>query len=245
MLDLLRGEIRKLVTTRTPLALLIGAVTVVALGTSSTVMSVEPGKLTGSVHDQMFYFLASISLGVFAVIVGIRGFTDEFRHGTLISTVLTHPSRRRVFVAKSVSAVLASTVMTVVALTAMVGLGTALAGVKEGQISLTPGDLAAFAGLVTGMAAWAIIGTALGAIIRHQVAAIVGGLVWVLVVENMASGFLREAARFTPGQAVHALADVTQASNLSSLPIAAATLTVYIVATIGLATVTFQRRDLI
>lgn len=245
MLDLLRGEVRKLATTRTPLAMLIGAVAVVALGTSSTVMSVEPGNLTGPVHDQMFYFLASISLGVFAVIVGIRGFTDEFHHGTLVSTVLTHPSRRRVFVAKSVSAVLTTTVMTIVALAAMVGLATALAVVKGGQLSLTPGDLAAFAGLVAGMAAWAIIGTALGAIIRHQVAAIVGGLVWVLVVENMASGFLREAARFTPGQAVHALADVTQASNLASLPFAVATLMVYLAAGIALATVNFERRDLI
>lgn len=42
----------------------------------------------------LFYFLASISLGVFALILGVLGFTDEFRHGTIVSTFLTHTSRR-------------------------------------------------------------------------------------------------------------------------------------------------------
>lgn len=117
----------------------------------------------------------------------------------------------------------------------MVGLATALAGVKDGQVSVTTAD----------MAVWAAIGTALGAIIRHQVAGVVGGLIWVLVVENMASGLLREAARFTPGQAVHALADVTQASNLPSLQLAAALLGVYLVLGAVLATATLERSDLI
>jgi ABC-type transport system involved in multi-copper enzyme maturation permease subunit len=100
MPDLLRGEIRKLVTTRTPLGMLVSAVVVVGPVTVMMVMSVEPGQLTGPVHDQMFYFLASISLGVFALILGVRGFTDEFRHGTIVSPFLTHTSRRRVVIAK-------------------------------------------------------------------------------------------------------------------------------------------------
>lgn len=245
MPDLLRGEIRKLLTTRTPLGIMIGAVVVVALGTASTIMSMEPGRLTGPVHDQMFYFLASISLGVFALILGVRGFTDEFRHGTIVSTFLTHTSRRRVVIAKTLVSALVAAAMTVVSLAVMVGLATALAGVKDGQVSVTTADMAAFAGLVAGMAGWAAIGTALGAIIRHQVAAVVGGLIWVLVVENMASGLLREAARFTPGQAVHALADVTQASNLPSLQLAAALLGAYLVLGGVLATATLERRDLI
>lgn len=71
MSDLIRGEIRKMVTTRTGFGIVIGAALVVALGTFSTLMSVEPGRLTGPIHDQMFYFLASINLGVFALILGV------------------------------------------------------------------------------------------------------------------------------------------------------------------------------
>lgn len=243
MTDMLRGEIRKLVTTRTALGMLIGAVLVVALGTVSTIMSIESGKLAGPIHDQMFYFLASITLGVFTVILGIRSFTEEFRYGTIASTFLIHPRRRRVLVAKSIVSVLASVVMTIVSLAAMVGLATALAGVKDGQVSVTSGDFAAFGGLVAGMAVWAILGTVLGAIIRHQVAAVVAGLVWVLVVENMAGGFLGAAARFTPGQAVHSLANVTQASSLSSIPSAGGVLIAYLLVGAVLAVITLERRD--
>lgn len=112
-------------------------------------------------------------------------------------------------------------------------------------MSVTTADMAAFAGLAVGMAVWAAIGTALGAIIRHQVAAVVGGLMWVLVVENMASGLLREAARFTPGQAINALADVTHASNLPSLSLAAGLLGAYLVLGAVLAAAALERRDLI
>lgn len=99
----------KMLTTRTPLGIMVGAIVVVALGTASTIMSMEPGRLTGPIHDQMFYFLASISLGVFALILGVRGFTDEFRHGTMVSTFLIHTSRRRVVIAKTlVSALVAA-----------------------------------------------------------------------------------------------------------------------------------------
>lgn len=245
MFDLLRGEVRKLVTIRTTLAMMVGAVVVVALGTASTMMSVESGKLTGPIHDQMFYFLGSISLGVFALILGVRSFTDEFRHGTIVSTVLSHPSRRRVFTAKSLVAVLASVVMTIASLAVMVGLAVALSGVKDGQLSFTSADIAAIAGLVAGMAGWTVIGAAVGSTIRHQVAAIVGGLVWVLVVENMASGFLGEASRFFPGQAIHAIANVTHASNLAELPIAAVVLAAYVLLGSVAAGVSLDRRDLI
>lgn len=244
MSDLIRGEIRKILTARTGLGIVVGAALVVALGTFSTVMSVEPGKLTGPIHDQMFYFLASINLGVFALILGVRGFTDEYRHGTIVSTFLASTDRIRVLGAKIIVSALAAVVMTLGALVIMIGLATALAGMKDGSVSVTADDVRAFAGLAAGMAGWAAIGTTVGAVIRHQVAAIVGGLVWVLVVENMASGFVPELSRFTPGQAVHALAVVTRASNLASIPVAAVTIGAYLLVGAALAAWTLERRDL-
>jgi hypothetical protein len=40
------------------------------------------------------------------------------------------------------------------------------------------------------------------------VAAIVGGLIWVLAIENLGSSLLGDSGRYLPGQAAHALADV-------------------------------------
>jgi ABC-2 type transport system permease protein len=244
MSDLIRGEVRKFLTTRTGLGIALGAAVVVALGTVSTLMSVEPGRLAGPIHDQMFYFLASINLGVFALILGVRGFTDEYRHGTIVSSLLTSTARIRMLGAKIVVAALAAAVMTVGALAIMIALATTLAGMKDGAISVTSDDFRAFAGLVAGMAGWAALGTAIGAIVRHQVAAIVGGVVWVLVIENLASGLLPEVARFTPGQAVHALAEATQASNVTSVPVAAFTLGGYLLVSAFFAALALERRDL-
>jgi hypothetical protein len=115
----------------------------------------------------------------------------------------------------------------------------------DGQIAPAPDDLAAFAGLASGMAAWAIIGTAMG---RSSVTrSLPSSADWYGSSQSRTrpAGSSEKAARFTPGQGVHALADVTQASNLSFLPFAVATLMAYLVAGIALATVTFERRDLI
>ncbi|HSJ70610.1 MAG TPA: ABC transporter permease subunit [Acidimicrobiia bacterium] len=244
MSDLIRGEIRKILTTRTGLGIVAGAALVVALGTLSTVMSVGAGQLTGPIHDQMFYFLASIILGGFALILGIRSFTDEYRHGTIVSTFLTSTDRIRVLGAKTIVSALAAVVMTLGSLMVMIALASAFAGVKDSAVSVTATDVRAFAGLIAGTAGWAAIGTAVGAIVRHQVAAIVGGLIWVLVVENMASGFVPELSRFTPGQAAHALAEVTRASNLTSIPVAAVTIGAYLLVGAVTAAWTLQRRDL-
>lgn len=148
-------------------------------------------------------------------------------------------------IAKTLISVFVAAAMAVLAIAAMVGIATMLAGVKEGQIAVAKSDLAAFLGLIGGIAVWAAIGTGLGAVIRNQVAATVGGLVWVVVVENVASGFLGGATRFLPGQAAHALADVTRASNLAEIPMAALLLAGYVLVTALLAVVTLDRRDLI
>lgn len=245
MFDLMRGEIRKLLTLRTPLGMAATAVLVVVLLTVSTVMSLEQGALSGAMHDQMFYFMASIALSLFSVTLGVRSFTDEFHHGTVVSTFLAQSSRRRVLTAKSITSMLYAFGMTLLALAAMSAVAVALAGVKEGNITVSSSDVAAFLGLGVGMAIWAVIGTAVGALIRSQVAAIVTTLIWVLVVENVASGFLGSAAQFLPGQSVHSLGGVAQATLLADPALAVAVLVGYIAVTATLAVATLEKRDLI
>ena len=54
------------------------------------------------------------------------------------------------------------------------------------------------------------------AAVRHQIAAIVGAIVWVLVVENVAGSVIGDAARFLPGRAGHSVADASAAGDLLS-----------------------------
>lgn len=241
--DLLRAEIVKLATTRTAYGLLAGTVAVVALGTFSTITSTDAASLTGPLHRQTFFLLASINIGLFTLVVGIRSFTDEFRHGTIIPTVLVTSSRRQLVTAKALTAAAAAAVLAITAQAVMAGLALLLNAGKGGTLTVTGADASAMAGLVAAAAAWAAIGVGVGAIVRHQVAAIVGGLTWILVVENLGAGLLRDAGRYLPGQAAHALADATQAGQLLAIPTAALVLAGYLVAVWTGATATLARRD--
>lgn len=235
----LRSELIKLTTTRTFYGLMAGAVVVVLLSTWSTLSSA--GAATGELHTQTFFFLASVNLGVFAVILGVRASTDEFRFGTIVGSVLADGHRGRLLAAKAAVAGIGAAVLAAVATTAMVGLALALTGAAGGALRITADDGAAMVGLLAGSGLWAAIGVGVGAVLRHQVAAVVSVLVWLLVVENLGTGLLGAAGRYLPGQAAHGLAQVP---HLLDVPAAAALLTIYVAAVLTGAHLAITRRDL-
>src|SRR5919106_5891653 len=92
-----------MLTTRAYYGLIAGAAGVAALGGFSTVASARVESLSGPVHEQTFWVLASINIGLFALIVGIRAYTEEYRHRTIVHTLFADPNRRRSAVAKAVA----------------------------------------------------------------------------------------------------------------------------------------------
>ena len=201
-----RAELVKLTTTRTAAGLVLGATAVALLATFSTSVSGEAAALSVGLREQTFFVLASIYVTLFALVLGIRAFTEEFRHGVIVPTLLVDPRRRRVLAAKVLTYAVAGMVLAVVAQAAMVGLAIPLLESRGADLELGAADAAAVAGLVAASALWATIGVAAGALVRHQVAAVVGALVWVLVVENLGTALLGDAGRYLPGQAGRALA---------------------------------------
>lgn len=241
----LRAEFIKLLTTRGLYGLIAGAVVVVALGTVSTIMSANPNGIDGSLHQQTFYMLASINAGLFGLVLGIRSFTDEFRHGTVVPTVLASGKPVRVAFAKGAVAALAGAVLGIVVVGAMAGLAIVLSSIRGSELALSASGLGPLAGLVAAIALWAVVGVGIGVIVRHQVAAIVGGLIWVLIVENLGSVLLGDASRVLPGQAGHALARATEAGELIPVPLAAAVFIAYAVLIWLLGAVSLSHRDVI
>lgn len=244
----LKGEWIKLTSTRTIYGLLLGALAVVALSTWSTISAVGAANVGGELHGQQFFFLASVNLAVFAVIVGIRAATDEFRHGTVVSSVLSNQSRARLLAAKVTVAAAAAAVLAVLAQAAMLGVAVLLTGGglpgswgSGSSVDVSSTDWAAMAGLTGASAGWAVLGVGIGALVRHQVAAIVSAIVWIMAVENIGAGVLGDAGRYLPGQAAHGLA---QLPGLLTVPAAAAALGAYCAAVLLTAQVAFVRRDL-
>ncbi|HEX2089926.1 MAG TPA: hypothetical protein VHI54_08395, partial [Actinomycetota bacterium] len=234
----------KLTTTRGTFGLIAGAAVVASLGAFSTITSGEPTTLGGELRDQQSFFLASLNLAMFALVAGIRSFTDEFRHGTIVPTFLVAPGRGRVLLAKSGAAAVNGAVLVIAAQAVMLAVSIPLLGMKGVTPGWSSGDVLAGAGLVAAGAFWSMIGVGVGALVRHQVAAIVGGLVWILVVENLGAGFLRDAAQFLPGQAAHGLARVTaNGVDVLSAPAAAVVLALYAIGAGLFGLLALVRRD--
>jgi ABC-2 type transport system permease protein len=243
--SLVRSEVIKLVSTRGSYGLIGGAVAVVLLGTFLTIMSADARTLHGPLHEQTFYVLASVNAAVFALVLGIKVFTDEVRYGTIITTFLSSGRRVRVLAAKVIVAVLAAAVLAVVTETAMASVALLLSSSRGAGFSLTSPDVTGMVGMVVALALWASIGVGLGAVVRHQVAAIVGGLLWILVVENLGSSLLGDSGRYLPGQAAHALARATEAGEALAVPLAATVLGAYVVITAFIGAGALVRRDVV
>lgn len=224
MKGMLAAEWLKLRTTRSYYGLIAGAVGVAALGAFSTVASARVDALSGPLHAQTFWVLASMNVGLFALILGIRSYTEEYRHRTIVHTLFADPHRRRSAVAKAVVSALAAALLAAVAAIVMIAAAIGMASAKGGSLGVEGSDAGAFVGLLGAAALWAILGVGVGALVRHQVAAIVGGLVWVLVIENLGTGFLGDAGSYLPGQAAHALARATEVADLLTVPLATAAL---------------------
>jgi ABC-type transport system involved in multi-copper enzyme maturation permease subunit len=138
------SEIRKLTSTRSAYWLLAGLVLVVAFGTASVVGADQmTTDLDAPLQRQPFLLFPMTVTTVFTMILGIRSFTDEFRHGSIVPTLLASPDRRRVLGAKLVAVAGASVVYAVAAFGTAIAAGAIGLAIQGGDLAWSTGALAA------------------------------------------------------------------------------------------------------
>ncbi len=139
---------------------------------------------------------------IFILVLAVRSFTDEVRYGSLVPTVLATPKRTPVLLAKLFVIAGASIVFVVAAMAFSTGIAAALLVSRGAALSIDVGAVLALTGKVIVVSVlWSALGVAIGGAVRHQVAAIVGALAWLLVVENLVLGFAPEWGQWLPGSA--------------------------------------------
>jgi ABC-2 type transport system permease protein len=143
-----------------------------------------------------------------ALLLGILGMTGEFRHQTVTQTFLVTPDRGRVVAAKLVAYPLAGIALavTILAFTAAVATGwLAAKGITPSLLDARIGRVLLGAVLVAGLCG--LIGVGVGALVRNQVAALVGVLVWVVLVEGLLVSLLNAPGlgKWLPSAAAAAL----------------------------------------
>jgi ABC-2 type transport system permease protein len=243
MKDLIRSEVRKLGTTRTPYAMLLGATAMIILGVIGTVHDASIPQLRVPLHQQMFLGVVRFVMPVFPLALGIRMFTDEFRHGSIVPTLLASPDRLRVLTAKVAVMVGAAVVFVVVSVAIATGLGWALVSAKGAAITVAAVPMLGEIGRILVVTVlWAAIGVGVGLVVKHQVAAAVGALIWLLAGENIVGAVFSGIARYLP---VHAAYGVFGGQVGSLAPMAAGiVLTAWTAVALGAGAAVMRRRDI-
>ena len=230
MINLIKIEMLKLRTTPAFYATAIAALVLTMSAAITTVLS-KPGQgepPIGSAANAQDVLSLPGTVGSQAIfILGILVVAGEYRHRTIMGAFLAQPRRFPVIVAKmammgGVGAALAAVIYTITT-TAAVPL-YASKGVHHLPVSLVDLGL----GTVVSGGCYGLLGVAVGALARNTVAAIVGGLVWIdvlegAVLEHAAPSF----AKWLPTGAAQGLTSVGSSLGFLSRPASAAVLLVW------------------
>ena len=242
----LRSEFRKIRTTRSAFGLLAGTVVLAGLALWGSLSSATPAELAAGLTAPFGYAGIVIIAMLFVMVLGIRSFTDEVRHGSIVPTFLATPKRLRVLAAKTTVSAAAAVVFAVAALavgTGVIAVYLVAHGYGVPVAWWTLGWLFTKAIAITAL--WAVIGVSVGVIVKHQVAAIVGALAWLFVVENILSGLAPKLSAWLPGSAAGVAMGMGSLNPIVTPVVGMIVLIGWTVGAVALAATVIRRRDVV
>lgn len=239
MTNALRSEYRKLVHTRSLLAVLLVGLLIAVAGTCLFLAIGNPNEIAVRLSDHGPLRFGPTNFGLLFVVFGVRLFTDETQHRTITSTYTRTPDRRQVLAAKTVIASATAVLFTLVVNVLVVPITVAGMRIRDLEMTYDLGPTAALAGRVTAaMVLFTTLGLFVGAILSNRTVAIVAVLVWFALAETVAGSLLR-IERFLPGPVFQDL--VTADARYSSVPLASLVLIAIVTATGTIAAVAIRR----
>jgi ABC-type transport system involved in multi-copper enzyme maturation permease subunit len=243
MKDLIRAEFLKIRTTRTVYGLFAAMLALIALGVFTTKRSlIDEGIDPTPLVNQESLFLAGSVAWLFVLVMALRSFTDEFRHGSIVPTLLANPDRRRVLLAKVVAVAVTSLVFVVGAYAVALAIGVPRLG-PGADTNVASAAMAALLGkaALTSIL-WAALGVGLGLAVRHQVAAIAGSFVWIMFIESVLEGSAQDVAKYLPRNAWIAVVGPPNATGIMLDPLPGGLVLAAWTAAVVLAGVVLMRR---
>jgi ABC-2 type transport system permease protein len=241
--NLLRSEWIKVSSLRSNRVILGLAVAIAAVSSWAAAVFVTDEVLT--VADAFVF--PSVLVAVLATVAGILLFTSEAQHGTLATTMSAQPARWVVAAAMATAATAMGLVLGTVGMITGAA-GAAVGGLEWGSTSAMA-STALWTLLFTALSA--VIGLAIGMVVRHSAGAVSGLLVWWFVAENLLHALLPpNVGRFLPFDAGYHLLSVgsdfdtpEQIAAELTRPQYALVFTAYALAAAAIGTYLFHRRD--
>jgi ABC-2 type transport system permease protein len=247
MIAQLRSELFKQRTTRTNLGLLVATVALIAAVVLLHMVSLPTQDLSDRQGQLKVFGLGTTFGMIFGSLLGALSITNEIRHGMIRPTLLATPNRARVITAKVAASLIAGAALGLLAEAIAVGVGSAGLAARGISFAGTGGDVAQllFGGAIAA-ALWAAIGVGVGALVRNQVGAAIGLVVWLLFIEMTVIGSIPSVGKFLPGASGGALAGAMleqTATYLLAPAVGALLIVVYAVVATGAGLFATVRRD--
>lgn len=206
-MSLLLSEYRKLTYARANWALLLASVAFAVFGTAVTPLALEViglGLESEELVDSVY--ANAISGYIFALILGVLLMANEFRHGTAVATFLSRPNRASVLFAKFALAATSGALLMLLSALAAIAVTAPI-------LSLFPEAAAPSEGIFTNLllasvlsgAVLGVMGVAIGALVRSQVAAIVGSLIYLFLIDPILVALLPDVGKWFPSGLITAM----------------------------------------
>lgn len=212
----LRAEARKLLTTRVWLWLVL-----LALGLTILVASLISGFSQVSDGGVPLEALLNAAVGfaqLIAAVLGVIGITGEYRHLTATPTFLSVPRRGTVVGAKLVVYLLTGLLLGLLCVGAAIAVAAPWLDARGFSVDLgADSTVRIIVGGILAVAIYGVIGVGVGALLRNQVAAVVGIVIYLFVAEPILSAIpkVQQAYPYLPGGAASALT-ATEDPNVQS-----------------------------
>ncbi|HWI07270.1 MAG TPA: ABC transporter permease [Solirubrobacteraceae bacterium] len=195
MSALLQAELLKLRTTRT-FAALVAAALVLSLLVVVLVANLGGDFTADEVRD---LFTADFT-GLFIILLGVIGMAGEWRHRTITSTVLAAPDRIRLLGAKMLAYAAAGALLSLIVTLSIMLVGSIILSARDEETAAVADLVDVLWRNLLVAALVGALGVGIGAVVRNQVAAIVGVLFVAFVLEPTLLGLLPDYGRFGPTQ---------------------------------------------
>jgi hypothetical protein len=225
MTRLLRAEWRKVTSVKLGWGMLLGAMALAALGVvaqiaSNGVRGSAQLPLTAAATQKSIAASAS-SAYLFSIVVGIILITTEFRHFTSRPTFLIEPRRGFVIVAKMLIAAVVGAIYGVVCALMTAAIMVPWLGAKGVTIQwIDGGVLESLLSAIVVIAIFAVVGIGLGVLVRNQIAAVIGALAYLFVLEPLIQiiPVIKDAYPYLPGAAAGAITGAGRTTSSLLVP---------------------------
>jgi ABC-2 type transport system permease protein len=197
MSDLIAAEFLKARTTRTfwwvaGLAVALSLLVTIATLSTSTFRDVGDARS----------LISNMGIpGLLMIILGVVGAAGEYRHGTITSTFLVAPDRRRILIAKAVAYGIGGVAVGVVSAALTLAISApwlSAQGHSLSTLGLDAGDLVEIVGgAIAYMAISGALGVGVGALVANQVTAVVAVFVVLLVVDPVIAALAYDYGKFS------------------------------------------------